>query len=399
MVEILKKCFRNLETCSFYPIEEKANQAFVLMPFDEVFNEVYHDGIKRSLEEIGWECDRSDERWDTPEVVCTICKSIQEACLVIADVTGKNTNVFLELGLSFGLEKNILLVTQDFTDLPFDVRTFRAIEYTPDNLEEFQLSLQDAIGQLRPVSRMSEEAIVFQENVERYKTGLTDYNKPMMQVFIGSMNSRELWLEASEENRLILSCAPEFLHIRNSIARENIYEFKTILGDYSLRIFPNGFIVSHFSCLEWPQEKNVATIHELMYYIFQMFFFAIRIMKHKNFRQPQRIRIELYKLEGYPVRYDLGPRGRLWGPYHFIESPVILIEDFNPSSSWANLFTVLMKFYRKTCSHLGIQNIKEETIRNNICELLNDSILMRELYTFYQTPRLLRVPINEMCGE
>ena len=75
----MKKCFQNLETCSFSPIEEKVNKAFILMPFDVAFDEIYRVGIKSGLGEIGWECDRSDERWDTPNVVYTICKSIQEA--------------------------------------------------------------------------------------------------------------------------------------------------------------------------------------------------------------------------------------------------------------------------------------------------------------------------------
>lgn len=166
-MEVLKNCFRNLETCSFYPVEEKEKKAFVLMSLDETFNEVYRVGIKGGLEEIGWECDRSDERWDTPEVVCTICKSIQEASLIVADVTGKKPNVFLELGLSFGLEKNILLIAQDFGDLPFDVRTFRAIKYDSTNLEELQKNLQEAIDKLRPIARMPEEAMAFQEELDR----------------------------------------------------------------------------------------------------------------------------------------------------------------------------------------------------------------------------------------
>ena len=108
----MKICFKNLETCSFYPLKEKEKKAFVIMPFSSDFNEIYEKGIKETLENppLVWKCDRSDERWDTPDTVCTICKCIQEASLIIADCTTKRSNVFLELGLSFGLEKNIIFL-------------------------------------------------------------------------------------------------------------------------------------------------------------------------------------------------------------------------------------------------------------------------------------------------
>ena len=87
------------------------------MPFANEFNDVYHQGIKNGLHE-GWSYNRSDELWKPPEAVCKICKSIQEATLIIADVTQRNPNVFLELGLSFGLGKSFVLLTQDINDCP-----------------------------------------------------------------------------------------------------------------------------------------------------------------------------------------------------------------------------------------------------------------------------------------
>ena len=92
----LRICFKNLKPCPF-AVEEKANTAFVFMPFEEELGEVYIIGIKETLEDLGWTCHRSDEKFDAPEIVCTICKSTQEASLIIADLTGKNPNVFLEV--------------------------------------------------------------------------------------------------------------------------------------------------------------------------------------------------------------------------------------------------------------------------------------------------------------
>jgi len=128
----LRICFKNLKPCPF-TIEEKPKTAFVFMPFRDELQEVYTSGIKETLEELGWTCHRSDEKFDTPEIVCTICKGAQEASLIIADLTGRNPNVFLEVGLAFGLEKYVALLSQNSQDIPFDTRTFRAIMYNPHN--------------------------------------------------------------------------------------------------------------------------------------------------------------------------------------------------------------------------------------------------------------------------
>ena len=52
-------------------MQEKTKTAFILMPFDEEYKDVYPVWVKQSLREIGWKCERSDERWDTLEIVCT----------------------------------------------------------------------------------------------------------------------------------------------------------------------------------------------------------------------------------------------------------------------------------------------------------------------------------------
>jgi hypothetical protein len=81
-VEKMPTCFKNLRPCPF-AIDEKPKNAFVFMPFKEEMKAIYTDGIKPAIVELGWECNRADERFDTPEVICTICKNIQEASLSV----------------------------------------------------------------------------------------------------------------------------------------------------------------------------------------------------------------------------------------------------------------------------------------------------------------------------
>ena len=48
---------------------------------------------------------------------------------MLADLTGKNPNVFYELGLAHAARKPVLLVTQSMDDVPFDLRALRVIVY------------------------------------------------------------------------------------------------------------------------------------------------------------------------------------------------------------------------------------------------------------------------------
>lgn len=49
---------------------------------------------------------------------------------MIADVTGLNENVLYELGLAHALGKRTVMITQKLDDLPFDLRAYRANEYS-----------------------------------------------------------------------------------------------------------------------------------------------------------------------------------------------------------------------------------------------------------------------------
>src|SRR4030042_1340935 len=137
-------CFKNLEPCSF-ATNEKPRNAFVLMPFEEKMKDIYTHGIKEALVEIDWVCNRADEKFDTPEVICTICKNIQEASLVIADLTGRNPNVFLEVGLAFGLGKRVVFLSQESENIPFDAKTIRKILYDLNNTQTLKRDIQSLI--------------------------------------------------------------------------------------------------------------------------------------------------------------------------------------------------------------------------------------------------------------
>ena len=104
-------------------------KCFVIMPFEKNLDEVYHRLIKPTVEKKGYEVKRSDEIYGNQPIIEDITTEIRTANVLIADVTGKNPNVNYELGYAHALGKEVIIITRDINDIPFDYRYRRAIIY------------------------------------------------------------------------------------------------------------------------------------------------------------------------------------------------------------------------------------------------------------------------------
>ena len=61
-----------------------------------------------------------------------VVRHLAEAELVIADMTGANPNVLYELGIAHTVRcaESVLLIAQSLKEIPFDVSSYRCIEYS-----------------------------------------------------------------------------------------------------------------------------------------------------------------------------------------------------------------------------------------------------------------------------
>jgi hypoxanthine phosphoribosyltransferase len=65
-------------------------------------------------------------------ITASIVRHLADAHVAIVDLTGRNPNVFLELGIRFALRRNgTILLVQDVDQVPFNVHHFRVVEYKP----------------------------------------------------------------------------------------------------------------------------------------------------------------------------------------------------------------------------------------------------------------------------
>ena len=92
-------------------------------------------------------CHRADKDNRPGEIIAQVIEALSEADFVIADLTGRNPNVFYELGVRHALRNNTILIAQDIDDIPFDLRGQRAIcyRYDPESLIGFKRQLQASL--------------------------------------------------------------------------------------------------------------------------------------------------------------------------------------------------------------------------------------------------------------
>jgi nucleoside 2-deoxyribosyltransferase len=77
----------------------------------------------------------------------SVWQSINEARVVVAELTGRNPNVFYELGIAHTLGKPVIMIAQAIEDVPFDLRHLRCILYTykPDMITKFEEALEKTV--------------------------------------------------------------------------------------------------------------------------------------------------------------------------------------------------------------------------------------------------------------
>jgi len=179
------------------------NYCFVLMPFDEKFNNPWQFAIKAAAKENGLEPLRADTKHLAGGIITRdITNLIINAKLIVAEMTDQNPNVLYELGLSHAAKKKVIMITQNESDIPFDVKGIRYIRYNVNHLSQLHESLSTAINVLLNTSNLSEHdffpelKIVSQETnleIERLKT-----------------ENKEL---VSLANVIRITTIPEFAHV------------------------------------------------------------------------------------------------------------------------------------------------------------------------------------------
>jgi hypothetical protein len=121
---------------------------FVLMPFRADLDPVHRTIREAVVLDNGLICERADDIYSAGIVVDEVWEKICEAQIVVAEVTGRNANVFYEMGLAHALGKPVVILAQSASDIPFDLQHRRAILYKPDRLDQLRIRLSSTVERL-----------------------------------------------------------------------------------------------------------------------------------------------------------------------------------------------------------------------------------------------------------
>jgi len=103
---------------------------FVVMPFATPIGTYYSLVFEPAIRKAGLTPARADsEIFGIGKIIDQIWKGINDAKVLVAELTTRNPNVFYELGLAHALNKPVVLVAGKEEDVPFDLRHIRVIYY------------------------------------------------------------------------------------------------------------------------------------------------------------------------------------------------------------------------------------------------------------------------------
>jgi hypothetical protein len=99
------------------------------MPFDAPREKYYAQIFCRAIDEAGLMPKRGDSLFRSSPIMGDIWRFVQESTVLLADLTGRNPNVFYELGLAHAIGKPVVLIAETMDDVPFDLRGLRVLTF------------------------------------------------------------------------------------------------------------------------------------------------------------------------------------------------------------------------------------------------------------------------------
>lgn len=166
-------------------IKKTKDVCFVIMPFGGWGDDYYETIYCTAIEAAGLDHHRADDLFRPSTIVNDIWTYTKKAKLLLADLSGRNPNVFYELGLAHALAKPVILVAETMDEIPFDLRALRIITYEKHNPEWGRILREKIVTAIKEVLVSPLEAIpaTFMEvKKEESKTQITPHEKEIIEI-------------------------------------------------------------------------------------------------------------------------------------------------------------------------------------------------------------------------
>jgi hypothetical protein len=116
---------------------------------DQIFKHV----ITPAAVECGYDSLRADHISEPGMITHQVIQFIMDAPLVVADLSGRNPNVFYELALRHALRKPLVQIINSGEQIPFDVAGTRTIPIDRHDLDSVEAAKEDIVRQIKAIEK------------------------------------------------------------------------------------------------------------------------------------------------------------------------------------------------------------------------------------------------------
>jgi len=178
---------------------------FILMPFSQVkidetnvldrhdLDFIYEEILRpivSSFEISGEKYFTSVSRFEqsSGSIIDGIISNINSADIVIADLTGLNPNVMYELGVRHSLRRGTIMLSQNLSSIPSDLRDYLCVGYSYSkstteqrrNRDAFKVDLHQAISDVIQTSRIDSPVLSYINGLQSSRRIMSLHNSYMM---------------------------------------------------------------------------------------------------------------------------------------------------------------------------------------------------------------------------
>ena len=186
---------RKKKTTANLTNENDKKVAFVISPIgdpdsptrkraDQILNHV----IEPIVSESGYKAVRADKISKPGVITSQIINHLLDDPLVIADLTGRNPNVFYELAVRHTVRKPVIQMIQEGERIPFDVSTTRTIQINHqdlDSVDKVKRELKRQIGAVEKNPTLVDSPISMAVDLQTLKQSGDPESKTMAELRAG----------------------------------------------------------------------------------------------------------------------------------------------------------------------------------------------------------------------
>ena len=110
-------------------------------------DDVFYYGIQQPVRSAGFICERIDQEVFKGDILDQVKNKIETAAVVIAELSGANPNVYLEVGYAWGKGRPTILLMKDEQEFRFDVRGQRCLKY--ERIKDLEEYLKKDLNELK----------------------------------------------------------------------------------------------------------------------------------------------------------------------------------------------------------------------------------------------------------